>query len=244
MIKPILPNVLLQNRKPAAKLQSPKADTASLRFGASVLRDNGVKKVFDAIENGDVSTLRGFLDGPILRGELSINAKDGKGWTGLHRAVESDRQNMVEMLLASGADPNKVDYFKDSPLHFAASRGSVGTVITLLQAKASVNARNSSGYTPLHLAASNGSVDVVQVLLEKGAFSVCNKAGFTPFQVAVHYNNFDVAKQILKHAGQLPEGLKSPEEEVAYLKAKATTVEPLYKQIIAKFVDFFTAPSA
>ena len=60
---------------------------------------------------------------------------------------------MVQILIESGADPNKPDESDWTPLHYAARNGSQDVVKLLLDGGAEVNIADSEGRTPLHHAA-------------------------------------------------------------------------------------------
>lgn len=74
-----------------------------------------------------------------------------------------------------------------SAIHFAAQKGHVEIVRTLLSSGVSVKAANRKGFTPLHYAVQGSHLDVIKVLLKKGA-SLCSttKAGKTSVDLAVN----------------------------------------------------------
>ncbi len=72
-------------------------------------------------------------------------------------------------MLDAGADPNALTADGFTPLHGAASGGTVEAVTVLLAAGADLMARDSDGQTPLHRAARFGTGEVVVALLETGA---------------------------------------------------------------------------
>lgn len=91
----------------------------------------------------------------------------------------------VEDFLAIGKDPNLVDEFNRSPLHFAVSIQHMGIIDALLAAGANVEIKDSKNNTPLHYAAGYGRVEAVRRLLEAGADgSMKNENGKTPADVA------------------------------------------------------------
>ncbi len=54
------------------------------------------------------------------------------------------------MLLQNGADVNATDYNADTPLSWAAMKGNLQIVKTLLEYNARVDTRNNSGHSPLY----------------------------------------------------------------------------------------------
>jgi ankyrin repeat protein len=83
---------------------------------------------------------------------------------------------VVQLLLASGADPNKrIDY--DSPVTSRLDRGLTALMFAptadvaqvLLDAGAVVDATDELGVTPLMRAAGTGGIEVVKLLLQQGA---------------------------------------------------------------------------
>jgi ankyrin repeat protein len=83
---------------------------------------------------------------------------------------------VVQLLLASGADPNK-QFDHDSPISGRLDRGLTALMFAatpdvaeaLLDAGASVDATDEHGVTPLMRAAGRGSAGVVKLLLQRGA---------------------------------------------------------------------------
>jgi len=75
------------------------------------------------------------------------------GWTPLHCAACSGHEEVVRMLLASGADIGAVGDQGETPLHVAASAAHVAIIELLVQHGADIRARTMSGETPLHCAA-------------------------------------------------------------------------------------------
>jgi tankyrase len=79
------------------------------------------------------------------------------------------RRDVVEHLIATGANVHARDDGGLIPLHNACSFGHAEVVQLLLSAGADPNARDNWSYTPLHEAAIKGKIDVCIVLLQHGA---------------------------------------------------------------------------
>lgn len=70
-------------------------------------------------------------------------------------------------------------------IHFAAQKGHLEVVRTLLQSGVSVRATNRKGMTPLHYAVQGSHLELTQYLLKKGAnLTAKTKAGKSPLDLA------------------------------------------------------------
>lgn len=117
------------------------------------------------------------LERSILKGKLAsvtrllerhpewIASTNQYGATPLHLAAASGRLEIVELLLAYGADIQAQTSDGYTPLHTAAWRGRVAVVGCLLNHGALIDAVNLKQDTPLHEAAANGNLETVKVLL-------------------------------------------------------------------------------
>ena len=94
------------------------------------------------------------------------------GGSPLHVALAAGAdEEMVELLLDHGIDPNGRDRRDDTPLHVAARQpGGAGPVALLLQRGADLEALNGRDWTPLHAASERAaSLASMHVLLDAGA---------------------------------------------------------------------------
>jgi hypothetical protein len=112
----------------------------------------------------------------------------------LYWAVAYGHKDIVELLLAAGADPRVgCDH---PPLCEAASNGRVDLVELLLAANADVNAQDK-GYksrTALHMVAMSGSKLIAELLLAAGADTeMKDEDGHTPRWVAEYHSNDHIA---------------------------------------------------
>ncbi len=74
----------------------------------------------------------------------------------LHSAVASDSFELVDLLLARGADPNAREASGSTPLHSAAGHGNRAVIDRLLAAGADRDARTNDGKTPADVARQYG----------------------------------------------------------------------------------------
>ncbi len=103
------------------------------------------------------------------RGETILNARDGKGETGLIVAIADRNELWTSFLLQQGADPNLAARNGDTPLIAAARIGNTEAAGQLLQRKAKVDAANRMGETALIIAVQQRNAPLVKLLLKAGA---------------------------------------------------------------------------
>ena len=83
----------------------------------------------------------------------------------------------VGLLLKHGFDPDGVDQFGLTPLHYAVIKGNKTALNQLLQARANPNISESShGNTPLHYAAVLGDVSVINNLVAAGGDPILERS--------------------------------------------------------------------
>lgn len=87
----------------------------------------------------------------------------------LHYAVKNNKYNVIDSLIAAGADVNARDKFQNTPLHYAALSGQSQPVLILIKAGAEIDAKNKDGLTPLFLAANGLQIEAFKTLIEAGA---------------------------------------------------------------------------
>lgn len=117
------------------------------------------------------------------------------GDTALHVAAAAYRTDIVEKLIAMGADVHARNRRGAAPLHYAADGGpgspawnpsaQAATIACLIAAGADPNAADSSGVAPLHRAVRTRCAAAVRALLDGGADGRRkNKSGSTPMLLA------------------------------------------------------------
>ena len=118
----------------------------------------------DLIQAGD---RRAALE--MIRAGGDVNATQGDGTSPLHWAVYRIDTELVDALLARGAEPDAVNLYGSSPLAEAVKIGDAGIVERLLEAGADAEAPNQDGQTALMLAARVGALGVAELLVAHGA---------------------------------------------------------------------------
>jgi len=104
----------------------------------------------------------------------------------LLEAAERGDKELVESLLAKGADKNAKNKEGSSVLRLAAARGYADLVDILLAAKADVNVKANNGETALIAAADEGHAEIVERLLKAAADpNATDEKGYTALMAAI-----------------------------------------------------------
>ncbi len=142
----------------------------------------------------------------LLEHELAVDATDVEGRTALHFAAQAGASELVEMLVARGANLNALDIERMGVLHYALSdpatptEARLRTMAVLIGLGATVDAPNGHGDTPLHLAADTGALAVARLLISRGAdVNARTRDGMTPLHAAARRGATDVIDLLLSH---------------------------------------------
>ena len=124
--------------------------------------------IHQAVFDGNIAAVKQHLDAG-----AEVDAKDDKFvGTFLHWAAAGGQNEIVELLIAKGADVNATDGDGDTPLHLAGNNTATKEVAELLIAKgADVNAKNNVGDTPLDCAILFEHTETADLLRKHGSKS-------------------------------------------------------------------------
>jgi len=166
--------------------------------------------IFHAIKSNQPERLVTILDQ--IPHQSCLDFTDEEGRSPLVLACLLGQEDMVRMLVVSGADINKGE--GDGAVHVCARVGSascleaLGRCVDVSEAKEGVtyqgvdwDNRNWEGYTPLHLSILFGHQHVTQLLLWMSAPTSTPdlKAGRSPLHVAVEKDDLDSLKLLLQY---------------------------------------------
>jgi len=183
------------------------AESCNRREAVELLRKNGGKSgkpllnaLMEAARSGDVANAKAAI-----KQGADVNWEDRLYVTPLERAAQHGHKYIVELLIASGADVNKEQYWM-GPLNLAVSHGQTEVVAVLVRNGANVDTKGFSDWTPLHVAACKGYKEIVELLLAGGAdIAAADDKGQTPLDVA---KDEEVKKLLREHGGKAGKELK------------------------------------
>ena len=175
-------------------------ESARLKLGQMNVKyseDSFVERVRD----GDLLAVKLFL-----QSGMNPNASNKDGESALGVAARFGRGEVVQALLAQGADLNSRDHkYGATPLIWASVNGFTGIVKSLLEKGADANTPDSkNGMTPLMSAAAGGKAEVIKVLLDKGAaINATDQDNRTPLMWAANYGHLGAIKVLLEKGADL-----------------------------------------
>lgn len=152
---------------------------------------NGQSALMFAAHTGNVKTVE-----TLLKSGASVKVKDSHGKSALLHAADEAHipsADIVQRLIAAGANVNERDERRQTPLMLAALRGSLETVTVLLKAGAAVNDKDETGLTPLMFAAwgaSDSTPDIFKILIKaKARINDVNKVGKSALMFAAQHGS-------------------------------------------------------
>ena len=154
----------------------------------------GGSALISAATRGDLEMVNA-----LLQGGADVNQKDEKRFTALLRALQNDREEIANILVARPElDVNAQGEGGANALISFVARQRVPAVEDLLNRGADVNLPDSEGDTALNIAVQRGNVELVNLLLSKGADpNIKNKLGGTPLMWAGVFGRKEIAQLLL-----------------------------------------------
>jgi len=150
-------------------------------------------KIFDAIENDNVSGVMKLLNNNIL------NIRCVNGVSLLHYAIYFNSLQCVKYLIKSRIDINCINDQGIAPLHVAAYFGYLNIVRILIKRGCKINCVDNYNLTPLYFASKMNHFNVVKCLINNGANKdIQSTFCMSPFAIAARKNNAHIVKLFLK----------------------------------------------
>lgn len=192
---------------------------------------SGVAELRRAVADRNLSRIREILNNGVDVNET--HPMDGS--TSLTYAAEKGFADVAELLLETGASPNKYREGADAiPLVLAAMNDHIEVVRLLLDAGADANVRESNNLTALHFAAVEGHVDVVKALLAAGANPEAKPTddGWTPLFYAIEKGQEEVVDALLRGGADPNSSNKDGISPLLYAatKGRADNIQQLLRE--------------
>jgi serine/threonine-protein phosphatase 6 regulatory ankyrin repeat subunit B len=149
-----------------------------------------------------IASQKGYLEivKLLLNKKANVNfAISTNLFTALHLATLNGHNNVVEELLANGADVKAKTINNFTALHLASQYGHLEIVRTLIKADpASLDQTTDLGVTSLNFAAKNGFLEIVRELISEGAdVNIKTNSNNTALHSASAEGHLEVVKAIL-----------------------------------------------
>jgi ankyrin repeat protein len=140
-----------------------------------------------------------------LQDKVPINSpEERKQTTAVMFAAERGRLDIVELLVANGADINYANRNGLTALHAASYGNHLDVVKFLLEKGADINAIERKGKTPLYYAAITDAADTAQFLIANNAdVNARGERGWPPIFAAAENNSVNVAKQLIEQGAEI-----------------------------------------
>jgi len=194
-----------------------------LTFACSKTHDEKAKgqyrdQLFNAVAAGDTDKVAGLLSK--IR---DINVRNPSGYTPLHWAVLTQREQIASLLISRGADVNAAPANGYTPLHDAAFGGYAKIASLLVGHGANVYAADKAGkipldvavekghgelvplLKPLHVAAAGGDFSGVKAILERNPKSLDarDERGWSSLHLAVKNGHLEIVKLLIDRGADI-----------------------------------------
>lgn len=150
---------------------------------------------YNATARSDLATMQQLL--PQLQpGEINIVFK---GMTPIMKASSLGNSQLVQFLLANGADPNKRGSSKRTALQYAAERNRLEVARLLVKHGADINGTDKSRLSPLTMAADRRYRDFALYLIDRGAdVNIQHVQGWTALIDAARNGDLVLVKRLVE----------------------------------------------
>jgi uncharacterized protein len=155
-----------------------------------------------AARKGDMAAVRAQLD---ANPKPDVNQRSSDGTTALHWAVYRNDADLVDRLLAAGANVKATNDYGATPMSEAAVVGNVRVLKKLLSAGADVESTNADGQTALMIIARTSNIEAAKLLLSKRAKVNAREQwrGQTPLMWAAAEGQPEMVKLLIAHGAEI-----------------------------------------
>ena len=157
------------------------------------------------------------------------------------KAIQNDRVDVVNQMLANGMDPNSSDS-AGTPAIVLAAQNRADKVVKLLVShkKTRLDEAGSAGETALMVSIYLSNKEQTALLLSKGA--EVNRVGWTPLHYAASTGNIDLVKQLLDKAAYID--AQSPSKTTPLMMAARERKYDVVKLLLDEGADPTTVNDA
>jgi len=243
--------MLLETTAPPPWEDAPHPLNVASKFGTvadveKILKGN-IKHINDQDDDGNTPLANAVVQEQIDVVKLLLdhgadpNISNKNGDTPLGYAASRNGTNgtlLCEWLLAKGAivNPTNKTEYRITPLDWAISSDNTELVKILLDAGASVKAKNDNGDTPLDAAADRGDLEIAQMLIAHGAdVNAKITGGTTPLMKAAGNGHVDIIKLLLDHGADV--NFKRSDGLTALVDAAGAGAEHHGKECVELLLD-------
>jgi hypothetical protein len=158
------------------------------------LRSDG--ELLKAVRKADLEQIKSLVESGVPIGAPLTH----QGYTVLHIAMILGDIEIVQCLLALGADPNAKTDMNYAPLGVGIVHKAALEILVLLQKSgAEMDSVNSDGFGYLHAAAETNNVEFIPWLLERGLkLETRTKLGYTALHIACGLGHVEAARALLE----------------------------------------------
>lgn len=161
-------------------------------------------QLLEAVHRDDFQSVHRLLDVG-----ANVRSTNRYGVHPLHFACLNGNEQLVQLFLSKGADPNQPIPGGETPLMTAARTGLTGPMKALLAGGAVVSATERRGQNALMWAAAEGNHEVMELLLAAGAdFKTTLDSGHTALTLAVREGRAEAVRTLLKAGADVNEPMR------------------------------------
>ncbi len=124
--------------------------------------------IHTAAKAGDLAAVQAELDAGV---DVDAKDEDYRDWTPLMYAALDGHKEVVELLIAKGADVNAKNKVGQTPLQFTAWKGHKEIAELLIAEGADVNAKDGDGWLVLDYATRLGQPEIADLLRKHGGMT-------------------------------------------------------------------------
>jgi ankyrin repeat protein len=169
----------------------------------------------------------------------TIAARDGLENNMLHYAAQWKLNGAIPFIIQSGVPAESVNATGETPLFMAVKADSPSTIKTLLDVKASLNARDSQGNSALHAAIRWNAFNSAALLIDSGIdINTHSLNGNTPLHDAVRLGMADIEKLLIVKGADLE--VRNIDGNTPFLEAVKSGYLPAIQRLAFHGADPFT----